>query len=367
MQDINNFNSNIDNDFINKNPQSLAIIVLKNVQYILAMRKNGGKLMLLYVENLDLHDYRASSKLSDKLKKVLSSVVSKKYRKEEETTVTVFNDDYVIPDKIENFDLDLNFKKDKSDFNSVGDEEVKKDEDKKSKKMKNISKINQTQHITKPNENKLENSNLNEIPKTKRSNDEDKKIESKESFNLKNEALDKKNKDSNLANKSKWNWKNLLKSSCCRRKSKKLSEDKINENNKKNLFNSGDIDFNPQFHVNELNPRNMSVLEKFDLSLDNDEKGLIKNLNEISLNLNENEKEFQVSSKDLLNRNINMSDMRSSDYVKTPSNNPNKKEDDTPRVYNPPFTINNFDEVKKPELEDSFNEKYVKEDKDVIL
>ena len=71
--------------FLYKNASSLALIDLKQINFKMLMQENGGKKMILSINQLDVSDLRLNSRLTHYNKSVLFSIVSNQFTLDENT------------------------------------------------------------------------------------------------------------------------------------------------------------------------------------------------------------------------------------------------------------------------------------------
>lgn len=77
--------------FLYKNPASIALIKLKSVNYRFFMRENGGKLMKLLIQKINIADFRLDSLLQDN-KWVLFRMQEDQFRGEDDANSENAND-----------------------------------------------------------------------------------------------------------------------------------------------------------------------------------------------------------------------------------------------------------------------------------
>jgi len=124
-------------DFMHKNPQSLAMLTLKDINFKMNMKKCGNKLMLLNVKEFDLYDMRYKTKIGRPYRKILGSYIAKKFRFEDDTT-SYADADTFQPENVEDFDINLEEEIRKKA--SENEDESKKTDDTNDEKDKNKKK-----------------------------------------------------------------------------------------------------------------------------------------------------------------------------------------------------------------------------------
>lgn len=111
-------------DFILKNDSALALIEMHNIFYRLHLKKGGGNIMLLDIENFDVYDFRNNSKLCADLKKIISPNVFNVFGRFEEGDTTMQKTDLFQNQDVENDDTSLDIDEDGELVN--GDENAQK-------------------------------------------------------------------------------------------------------------------------------------------------------------------------------------------------------------------------------------------------
>lgn len=108
MEDVLNTEYVCKEDFIFKNPASLAAVDVSDLMVRLSLKNAGGILFLVDVKKFSVYDFRNNSKLGEKVKEVISSlVVENEKSKFEEGESTISKIEHFVAAPSEGFDVSL--------------------------------------------------------------------------------------------------------------------------------------------------------------------------------------------------------------------------------------------------------------------